>query len=105
MKHGAPLEDAGHELARLEIEPELDANRADRRTIVDTESGRRAKIGQAQIARVREDIARVQKGDCRESLQQVDAQLGVQHHLAVATLREPGLRIDGFDGAETVERK
>src|SRR5262249_23150108 len=98
-------EDAGHELARVEVESQLDANRPDGRTIVDTEPGRRPKIRQIEIARIREDVARIEKGDGRKSLQKVDAQLRVRHHLSVAALRKPGLRIDGLRRAETIERE
>src|SRR6185369_7090984 len=105
VQHTSPLEYARHELARREVEPELHPHRPDWRAIENPEARGGTQIYEAQVAGVQKDIARIDEGDRGESLHRVDAQFGVEDHLAVATLGEAGLRIDGFRRAETIERE
>src|SRR6266550_7439989 len=104
MQHPASLEDAGHELARTEIEPELETDGTDRRLVVQAEARRRPQIHEAQIARMRKDVAGVDERDAGESLERRHAQLRVQHDLPVAARRE-SRRADGGRGAEAIERE
>ena len=74
----------GVELARREIEPELHPQRSDGRAVVDPEPGGGAQIGEAQVAGVREDVARIEERDRRESLDGIDARApldGLAHGL------------------------
>src|SRR5947207_8744500 len=94
----------GHDLVAIEIEPELDTDGTDRRPIVDTEARRRPQIGDAQVARLREDVARIDERDARKSLRDVDAQLRVDDHFAVAA-RWKTRRADRRRRAEPIERE
>ena len=49
----------GDELAAIEVEAEVDADRPDRRSIADAEAGRRPQVGEVEVAGAREDVAGV----------------------------------------------
>src|SRR5438128_10576286 len=51
MQDRAPLEDAGHELAPREVEPELDADGTNRRLVMHAEAGGGPEVHQAHVAR------------------------------------------------------
>ena len=66
------------------------------------ETGRRSQVGEAEIARVRKNITGVEEGHPGESLHRRDAQLRVQHDLAVAAGRK-SCRRDRRRSAELIE--
>src|SRR6267143_2649815 len=105
MQDCSSFENARHELARREVEPELDANRTDGRSVMDAEAGGRTQVGQAHTARAREDVAGIDEGDSGEALRRADTQLRVEHDLAVSALGKARVRIDGIGCAETIERE
>src|SRR4030095_16855103 len=104
VQHPAPFLYAGHQLARVEVEAQIDADRPNGRAVHHAKAGRRTQVGKVEIARLREHVAGVHESCGLQRPHDADAQLAVQHDDAVASGREPGGRNRLFV-AQAVERK
>src|SRR5688500_7552971 len=90
MQHAAALEASGRELTPIELEPEIDADGADRRVVGDAKARGRAKLPKVDVRGALEDVARVDEADGADAAEQRHAHFAVQHDQAVAAGRKPG---------------
>ena len=63
VQHVTPFESARGQFATIELEPHVDADGADRRSITKAESGRATQLSQVQIPGAKKDVARVEEPD------------------------------------------
>src|SRR5688572_14569154 len=104
MEHAAAFETSRRQLAAIELESEIDANRANRRLIADPDAGGGAKLAQVQVGRLEKHVARIDERDSAEAADERGSKLAVQNDESVATGREPG-RADRRVGAQSIERE
>ena len=67
VQDAAALEASRRQLAAIELEAEIDANRADRRLVADAEAGGGAQLAEVEIARARKHVAGVEEPDSAEA--------------------------------------
>src|SRR6186997_3107792 len=78
--------------APIELEADVDANRADRRRVAAADADAAAQPRQVEVRRPGEDIPSVYEHDRAEAAEQRRSQLRIEHDLGVAPLRKPGCR-------------
>ena len=97
LQHGAALETSWRQLAAIEVEPELDANRKHSRTIVHAEAGCGPQIGQADVCGVLENVAGVHEDHSGERTDDVDPKLAVQEDFPLPPVgKPPGLIVSSL---------
>src|SRR5688572_32516343 len=104
MEDAATFEAPRRQLASIELESEIDANRPNRRLIADADAGGGAKLAQVQVRRLQKHVPRIDERDSAEAADEGGSKLAVQDDEPVAASREAG-RADRRIGAQSIERE
>src|SRR5215204_4133442 len=104
MEHRAFLARELAELLCIQIEPEVKANRSKVGVDADAEACGGTQVGEAEIARQREDVAGIDESDPLQPADDLGAKLTVENHDSVTADRETG-GADGVFVAKPIERE
>src|SRR5688572_29057576 len=82
------FERARHELLAIHLEPHVDSNRADWRSVAHAEADGAAQLAQIEVGRSPEDVAGIEEPDEPEAAEHRSPQLAVEDDYRVAADRE-----------------
>ena len=97
------LEHAGDHAA-IQLEPEIDSDRADGRLVAQPEPVAAAQFSHVELVHPPEDVAAVEEDDAADILPDRKAQLAIEEHDGVTAGRE-AVGTDRVRGADAVERE